>query len=227
MKQVTVATLKLCGGHPALDFTNTVHARGPRFGPDVLRDDDDLLRWSVRIGLLDATEVEGVRRIQVAEGVRRTPAVEGVPRMQAAEGRSVLERAKTLREALHRIFATPGLPAADDLDLLSRTACAAQQSRVLVRVADGYAWRWRDGDPDTVAHRIALAAADLLTSPRVGRVRVCAGENCGWLFLDTSRSGRRVWCSEETCGTRTRVRRWRSKEAGGADGGRTAGPQRQ
>ena len=80
---------------------------------------------------------------------------------------------------------------------------------MLVLDADGYAWRWRVGDPDAVTHRIACAAADLLTSPARGRVHVCPGENCAWLFLDTSRSGRRLWCSEETCGTRNRVRRWR------------------
>jgi predicted RNA-binding Zn ribbon-like protein len=34
----------------------------------------------------------------------------------------------------------------------------------------------------------------------LGRVHLCPGEDCAWLFLDASRSGRRLWCSEETCG---------------------------
>jgi predicted RNA-binding Zn ribbon-like protein len=38
-------------------------------------------------------------------------------------------------------------------------------------------------------------------------VRVCAGEGCGWLFLDTSRNGRRIWCESGDCGNRERVRR--------------------
>jgi hypothetical protein len=47
--------------------------------------------------------------------------------------------------------------------------------RVLVSEAGGFAWRWRTGDPDTITHRIALAATDLITSPALGRVHVCPG----------------------------------------------------
>jgi hypothetical protein len=86
---------------------------------------------------------------------------------------------------------------------------------MLVPTADEYAWRWRADDPDTVAHLTAIVAADLLTSPTLDRVNICPGENCAWLFLDKSRSGRRLWCSEETCGMRDRVRRWHTRRAGG------------
>ena len=198
MKQVTVATLKLFGGHRALDFTNTVHSRGADYGPDVLESYGDLLDWGVRLDVLDATEAEALR---------------GLPRRR---GEAALVRAKALREALYRIFAAPLSAHGADLDLLRREACAAQETRVLVHEANGYAWRWRAGDPDVVTHRIACAAADLLTSSALGRVHVCPGENCAWLFLDTSRSGRRIWCSEETCGTRNRVRRWRGRQRGEA-----------
>jgi predicted RNA-binding Zn ribbon-like protein len=42
-------------------------------------------------------------------------------------------------------------------------------------------------------------------------VRECPGPNCGWLFLDTSKAGRRRWCSDESCGSRSRVKRFRAK----------------
>ncbi len=193
MKEVTIATLKLFGGHWALDFTNTVDSRGADRGPDVLRSYGDLLDWSVRLGVVDPAEAEALRCL---------------PRKR---GEAALARAKALREALYRIFAARSSTAPADLDLLQREACAAQQMRVLVPDANGYSWRWRGGDPDTVTHRIACAAVDLLTSPALGRVHVCPGENCAWLFLDKSRAGRRLWCSEETCGTRDRVRRWRDR----------------
>lgn len=194
MEQVTVATIRLFGGHPALDFTNTVDARGVHLGPDVLKSFGDLLDWGIRVGVIGATEAGALR---------------GLP---ADRGKRALARAKTLREALYRIFAArrPADPA--DLDLLQRETRAAQEERLLEPEADGYAWRWRADNPDTITHRIAFAAADLLTSPLLGRVHVCPGEDCAWLFLDTSRSGRRVWCSEETCGTRNRVRRWRARQ---------------
>jgi predicted RNA-binding Zn ribbon-like protein len=192
MKQLTVSTLKLFGGHPALDFTNTVDSRGERFGPDVLQSYGNLLDWGVRLSVLDAAEAEVLR---------------GLP---AERGKVALARAKVLREALYRIFATRPLAGPLDLDLLRSEVRAAQDARMLLPSADGYAWRWRVDDPDTVTHRIALVAADLLTSSALNRVHICPGENCAWLFLDNSRAGRRLWCSEETCGTRDRVRRWRA-----------------
>jgi predicted RNA-binding Zn ribbon-like protein len=193
MSPVTVATIRLFGDHPVLNFTNTVNSRGVDFGPDVLVDYDDLLVWGVRTGVIDA----------VAENELRN--------LSAKRGKAALSQAKALREALYRIFAAPLSATEVDMDLLQMEVRAAQTMRVLVPEAAGFAWRWRSGDPDTIAHRIALAAADLMTSAALGRVHICPGENCAWLFLDTSRSGRRLWCSEETCGTRNRVRRWRSR----------------
>ena len=193
MRQVTVATIKLFGDHPALDFANTVNSRGADFGPDVLTDFCDLLSWGVRVGVIDAAEA-------------------ALHTVDEKRGETALARAKILREALYRIFAAHLPAAAADLDLLQQETCAAQTMRMLVSQPGGFAWRWRGGDPDTITHRIAFAAADLMTSPALGRVHVCPGANCAWLFLDTSRSGRRLWCSEETCGTRNRVRRWRNRQ---------------
>jgi predicted RNA-binding Zn ribbon-like protein len=194
MRPVTVATLRLLGGHTALDFTNTVNSRGARSGPDLLETFGDLLDWGVRLGVIGAPEAAALR---------------GLP---AKRGEATLTRAKMLREALYRIFALRPSSVSADLDLLQRKVRSAHEARTLVSAADGYAWRWRANDPDTVIHRMALAAADLLTSPALGQVHVCPGENCAWLFLDASRTGRRLWCSEETCGTRNRVRRWRDRQ---------------
>src|SRR4051794_37333207 len=184
MDPVTVATIKLFAAHPVLDFTNTVNARGVDLGPDVLTGFRDLLSWGVRVGVIESAVENELRSVK------------------AKRGEAALGHAKALREALYRIFAARHPIAAADLDLLQQELRAAQAMRVLVPEASGFSWHWRAGDPDTIAHRIAFAAADLLTSPALSRVRVCAGENCAWLFLDTSRSGRRLWCSEQTCGTR-------------------------
>ena len=54
---------------------------------------------------------------------------------------------------------------------------------------------------------VARSAAELLTSQKLGRVKVCAGEGCGWIFLDESRNGSHRWCDPRDCGNRERVRR--------------------
>ncbi len=52
--------------------------------------------------------------------------------------------------------------------------------------------------------QLALLAGELLTGAARDHVRLCPGENCGWMFLDPR--GRRRWCSMATCGNRAKVR---------------------
>jgi predicted RNA-binding Zn ribbon-like protein len=55
---------------------------------------------------------------------------------------------------------------------------------------------------------------DLFASPLAGRIRVCAAPDCGLLYLDQSRTGNRLWCSMQRCGTRAKVRTHRERSRG-------------
>ena len=196
-KNRSIATLRIIGGHPSLNLANTVASRGERIGTDLLATYADLLDWSMRAGLLDAENIARLRRQSHA-----TP----------GEAEAALARTKALREAIYRIFsvlAAGGQSPA--LELLDQKVHHAHAHRRLARVSTGYAWIWMDESLDAITHRIAHEAAELLTAPEVSRVKECPGRNCGWLFLDTSRNGRRRWCSEEDCGTPARVERHRSR----------------
>jgi predicted RNA-binding Zn ribbon-like protein len=77
-----------------------------------------------------------------------------------------------------------------------------------VPVAGHYhlAWRARAPAPEQILWRVARATAELMTSDQLLTVRVCAGEACGWLFLDKSRNHLRRWCSMSDCGNRAKAR---------------------
>jgi predicted RNA-binding Zn ribbon-like protein len=68
---------------------------------------------------------------------------------------------------------------------------------------------WRTGldSVDGLADRLAVHAWQLLQRDAAGRLRECRDDSCGWLFLDRSRNGSRVWCSSADCGNRSRARR--------------------
>ncbi|MFI6392959.1 CGNR zinc finger domain-containing protein [Nonomuraea sp. NPDC050540] len=53
---------------------------------------------------------------------------------------------------------------------------------------------------------VARDAIELFSGDRVERVRMCGGERCYLLFLDTSRPGARRWCSMDRCGNRQKLR---------------------
>lgn len=49
-------------------------------------------------------------------------------------------------------------------------------------------------------------------SPTVrDRIRECSADDCSLLYLDTSRSGNRRWCSMQRCGNRAKVRAHRAR----------------
>ncbi|MEM9223702.1 MAG: CGNR zinc finger domain-containing protein [Pseudomonadota bacterium] len=55
---------------------------------------------------------------------------------------------------------------------------------------------------------VSVSAMALFGEPRdMARLRMCPGHDCGWLFVDESRNGRRRWCTMATCGNREKARR--------------------
>ena len=42
-------------------------------------------------------------------------------------------------------------------------------------------------------------------------VRMCAADDCHWLFLDLSKNHSRRWCVMSSCGNRAKVRRFRTQ----------------
>lgn len=64
---------------------------------------------------------------------------------------------------------------------------------------------------DQALAHIAREGIALFTGPSGGRVRECAAQDCQLLFVDTSRPGRRQWCSMARCGNIAKTRTYRGK----------------
>jgi predicted RNA-binding Zn ribbon-like protein len=69
----------------------------------------------------------------------------------------------------------------------------------------------------TAVSIIARDAIDLVTGPLKMRVKHCDQPDCRMLFVDTSPSGQRRWCSMQRCGSRAKVHAFKRKHAGRAD----------
>jgi predicted RNA-binding Zn ribbon-like protein len=137
-----------------------------------------------------------------------------------AEAGAILGRAIELREAIYRIFlaVTEGeAPSKADLATLN-SELARNHERLRVtcpKASEAFEWEWV-ADDEALAHPlgpVARSAAELLTSSReLSLVRQCGGENCGWLFIDSSKNHSRRWCDMRDCGNRAKVRRHRLKQ---------------
>lgn len=192
--------MKFIGGRLCLDFTNTVGGRTDVVLRDKLCAYGDLLRFAQLAGSISA-----------ARARRLAQAAEADPARAAA----VLRRAIALREALFRIFRASmdeRRPAPRDVETLATELKTARGHECLLPAGGVYTWTWDDETaPDRVLWPVARSAAELLTSDDLGKLRLCAGEQCGWLFLDTSRNHTRRWCDMKDCGNRAKVRRFRGK----------------
>ncbi len=84
----------------------------------------------------------------------------------------------------------------------------------LVPAADGVSLDHRhEGDPVSGAlARLSEAVARELTGLNVRRLRVCANEDCRWVFNDHSPAGRRKWCDMSSCGNRAKAARHRARQ---------------
>jgi predicted RNA-binding Zn ribbon-like protein len=176
------------GGHLALDFVNTVVVEGGELS-DRLSAPEDLVRW-VRAAPLarefgEPTELDPSVFAQVI-GLRGA--------LKAGFDAVVEDRpvpAATLATMNAVLRSAPGSE-------LRRSAEAGRLSHALrVDLA-------RDAAP--LPWLLAAAGADLLAGDGVARLRRCANHGtCVLLFLDTSRSHTRRWCSMELCGNRSKV----------------------
>ncbi|HTF46903.1 MAG TPA: ABATE domain-containing protein [Pseudonocardia sp.] len=172
-------------GHWALDLAGTV---GHRNGPDrvdLLDSPASVDCWLVEAGLLDTP-----------------PAVD-------AEG---LARTVALREAIYRLARarTAGRAAepADQAEL-NRAAEPAPVGIQLLHPAQVA----RRGDLTAALSTLAREAIELLGGPAAGQLKVCRGDLCTRLFLDSSRRGDRRWCDMRECGNRAKAAAYRDRHA--------------
>jgi predicted RNA-binding Zn ribbon-like protein len=206
----------LRGGRLCLDFVNTVDGRAGDQSRDYLGTYADLAAWGRHVGILGDREAANL-----LEEAERRPARAAV----------VLRQAVRLREALYRVFSAvmaAESPAAADLDTFNAALSEAMKRGRILPAGEGFTWDWPPGEPtlDRMLWPVGRSAAELLTSENLERVRDCAGDDCGWLFLDASKNHSRRWCDMGSCGNRAKARRhYQRKRAGRAQGAEAQRPK--
>jgi predicted RNA-binding Zn ribbon-like protein len=189
------------GGHPALDFVNTVNSwAGGVPGTEYLRTYTDILDWHQAAGMIGA----GSRRALSRNPLKRQEAA--VKKVTALRG--------ALRALFHAVAARKPLPQRS-LDRLNEVIRETARWRRLVahggEISCG--WDFEGAPPEAVLGPVAWQAAELLEHGGLDRVKECpTDEGCGWLFLDLSKNRSRTWCSMKTCGNSAKVKRFRARQ---------------
>lgn len=188
--------LKRVGGRLCLDFVNTVDREHRGFAREWLIDAAALIDWAQQVQLLTPQQAE-VLRAQTQQ--------------QPDLAEAVFQQALSFREGLYRIFSAVAAgqsPPPDDWADLNRWLVAAYSHSQLLWDGARFVRSQTDTDClESILWQTARSAEELLLDPMLNRVRECAGTDCGWIFLDTSRNRSRRWCDMEDCGNRAKARR--------------------
>jgi len=200
---------KFIGGRLCLDFVNTVGGRKKQekkpFPGDIILEDklqnfNDLVAWGKDSGVI--TEAERKYLLNTYE---------------KKEHEKFFKKAVELRESLFKIIynlINKKEPEESAIQILNREYSAANANKKLVYAENKIERRFSKDplNPDYLVWLIAESAVKLLSSDLLSRVKICSGDDCGWLFLDTSKNKSRQWCDMRDCGNLAKVRRFREKQ---------------
>jgi predicted RNA-binding Zn ribbon-like protein len=196
VKNPEIASISLDGETLCLNFINTIHDRKEKPMRDYLKNPVDIVAWAEKAELLAD---KGGKRLEKA--------LEDNPK----KGRQFFVVAMDLRELLYQMFSTVTAGKKISPAHLSQFNVFLRDHfshQILTALHDGYKESW-DLPADSLKHitaPIIKDAYDLLLSDKLPRVKECP--NCGWLFLDTTRNGKRRWCSMKNCGSNIKALEW-------------------
>lgn len=130
----------------------------------------------------------------------------GRARVSQSDHARVLELRATLRAALDRT--RDG----------GRPATLTAPLRVEIDPREGPRLTPPEHGVDHAVGEVCAAALRIALSGEWSRLRVCAADDCQWVFFDRSKPGRGRYCSPDMCGNRVKTRAYRRRRADAAAG---------
>jgi predicted RNA-binding Zn ribbon-like protein len=193
----------LRGGSLCLDFVNTVEER-PGFpeGLAAPAHAELLLTWSDLVDWADQAETAHIKKSWA---------------IAPDSARKKLLRVRQLREQIFRLLLSVIMDKAPPAREVAAINCElAQLSPIQLRV-QARELRVSRALPVTFEDIVLMAIhEDLVILLEIAelsrRLRACSAAQCGGLFLDTSKSGRRRRCDMSDCGNREKARRFARRE---------------
>jgi predicted RNA-binding Zn ribbon-like protein len=153
---------------------------------ELIPDADSLADWlSARFGAVEAR----ARDVQPADALMLRGAIARLATISAHSTEDAVAEPADI-DVINLFAATPDIPPA-----LPGGSRQAGRTRASARQA------------------LATIAREAVAVFGAARVRECGADDCSMIYVDTSRSGTRRWCSMQRCGNRAKVRAHRARAA--------------
>jgi predicted RNA-binding Zn ribbon-like protein len=195
MVKKIISEISLDGGLLCLDFINSVSNRTANNHQEYLTDIFDLIAWARRLTIIEAK----TERL-LSEKSTTHP----------KEASTFFKQAIEFREILHEIFEAhtkkkihPNFLKKYNAQLkIYFPAIEIKQS------PNGFveSWLFEEDNFKKLVAPILNDSYELLLSDKLLKVKECP--NCGWLFYDSTKNGKRRWCSMKSCGSNVKALEW-------------------
>ena len=193
-----------------LDFLNTL-AIPVDVEVEWLASGEDLLAWLEAAGLLDRAALDEVRALATPKQLDAVAAQARALRewlrgfVQRHRGKPLARSAEVELEPLN------GLLARDRTftQIVARAKADTRDGDAALKLVARRRWQ----SADDLLLPIAQAIAELVATADFAEVKKCESPTCVLHFLDTTRGGRRRWCSMAVCGNRAKQAAHRDRAA--------------
>ena len=125
-----------------------------------------------------------------------------------------LESVRALRPRLRKFWTVKDR---DEVAMLANEILAEADARPYLSRHDEWDWHLHVTRPEApLANRIgaeaAMAFLDLIRSDALGRLRICAAQDCEDVLIDLSKNSSKRYCDTGNCGNRTNVAAYRARK---------------
>lgn len=200
VKKYNVNDIRFDGDRLCLNYINTIDDRFTEKKNDYLQDANDLIRWGFHAKIIDSNTKKLLEKI-----LHQHP----------SEARSFFNKAIILRELLYHLF--KGIIRNEEtsqyeLEKFNNLLPDYYSSIKLKQTDKGYKeiWSFPKDSLYLITAPVIKDAHELLLLGKIARIKECP--NCGWLFFDNTKNGKRRWCSMETCGSRIKAKEWYKRQ---------------
>jgi predicted RNA-binding Zn ribbon-like protein len=189
--------------HPALDLLNSICSPwGNQI--DWLSDGAELIHWMHLANLITSDDAKWVSQ-----------------NFSELQLNDVAKKLRTLRENFRNVVVSSAENAdlqvpENDLNQLNEILSSLCQYPQIEFKNEAKSYdvtkhhRWNN--PEDLLHPVAVTIADYLSSVDLPRIKHCEGPTCSLWFWDTSKNGKRRWCTMSVCGNRAKAAAHRARK---------------
>jgi predicted RNA-binding Zn ribbon-like protein len=170
------------------------------------------LRSFIEQGAQHATGDELAAPARLEEWMRERGLLTKWERVSAADHLRTLE----LRESLRSFLQVPPKRRPGNPRAATRLTKASSSYPLALSVSNTGTVTLQPAPGTNAIGRIIAELFALADTGRLDRLKMCASDECHWVFYDRSKPGNRRWCSSVLCGNRHKTRAYRDRRRNGA-----------